>query len=801
MKKWLMTIGALTLATTLLGSPLAMADGAAPASAPTAGMEKLPPQGAAADAKAQAEAKITKDQALELAQKLVAIPQGYTVQNVSLIGRSYEQTGPSWNIGYLKKESNQYLGNINVQLSAVTGKLISYNFSNTDPSYKPSYPPKADFQGAKDIAAKWLEKMNPEALKESKYNDSNEKSFRPPLKGNVTYEIRYERTVNGVPYPQNYLSVVVNGNGDVVGYTTVWNDGLTFDDTKGIITPEAAMKAIRDRAKPSLSYIIPYQSRNKKPLTVYGVGLYPIDARSGDVYRWDGVRLDVTPNTVPLTEKPLGEAPAANLNLTKEEAVTRVTSTFAVPQGMKLEVASFSENNDELSGKTISSWNLRWAENSDEQSMKIGKPGGGVYAAVDSKTGEIRNYSIYKPYDGTAQVEVKVKEEDAQAKAIDFVKKMLPAYTNQLVLQNASDTPVPIDVVKRDQGYHFSFIRYIDGVRAGNDSVNVSIDAATGDIRNYSVNFSRIDFPAQKPQTISAEQAEDQLLSVYNLQLQYVSDSGVPPYIPMGTPGMGGFMDSFMANWKTKVASGEIDPSKPTNTAHLIYTLVPKYPQRESYVLDAVNGGWISPDSGDPVLLEQVKVTDIDGHWAQRELQLMLDYQALDVKDGLVSPDAAITKGELIKMLVISMNGGGYGIKYDAARSNSFADVKNDSAYFPYVERAVDLRILDRTGGNFEPDAKMSREEMAQLIVRALGYGKLAEHETMFAKPFADASALQHPGDVAIVVGLGIMTASDDGKFQPAQTVTKAQAATAFSRYLLARDELQDGMPPFGRMY
>jgi hypothetical protein len=802
-KKLLHTIGALTLATTLFGSPLALADNAGvtePAPAAT-GMEKLPPKDAAADAKAQAEAKITKEQAIELAQKLVTIPQGYTVQNVSLIGNSYEQMGPSWNIGYLKKEGNQYLGNINVSLSAVTGKLISYNISNTDPSYKPSYPPKANYQGAKDIAAKWLEQINPQALQESKYNDKNEKSFRPPLKGNVTYEIRYERSVNGVTYPQNYVSVVVNGDGEVTGYNTAWTDGVTFDDTKGIITPEAANAAIRERMKPSLSYIIPYQARTKKPLIVYGMGLYPIDARTGDIYKWDGVQLDDKPNTTPLSEKPLGSAPAANLSLTKEEAIAKVTSTFTLPQGMKLEDATFSENTDDLSGKTVSTWNLRWAEQSDDANAKIGKPVGGVYATVDSKTGEIRNYNSYKPYDSSAQVDVKVKQDEAKTKAIDFVKKMLPAYTNELVLQNMADTPISIDVVKRDQGYSFTFARYIDGVRAGYDSVNVTIDAETGDVRNYSANFSTIDFPEKQPQTIGVQQAQDQLLSVYDLQLQYVSDSGVPPYIPLGTPGMGGYADSYMVNWKTKVAAGEIDPSKPAKAAHLVYTLVPKYPLREAYVLDAASGGWISPDSGDPVVLENVKVTDIDGHWAQQELQLMLDYQALDVKDGLVSPDASITKGELIKMLVISMNGGAYGIKYDAARSNSFADVKNGSAYFPYVERAVDLRILDRTGGNFDPDAKMTREEMAELIVRALGYGKLAEHGEIFAKPFADEAALKRPGDVAIVAGLGIMTAADDGKFNPAQPVTKAQAATAFSRYLLARSDLQNGGSPFGPMY
>jgi hypothetical protein len=124
-------------------------------------------------------------------------------------------------------------------------------------------------------------------------------------------------------------------------------------------------------------------------------------------------------------------------------------------------------------------------------------------------------------------------------------------------------------------------------------------------------------------------------------------------------------------------------------------------------------------------------------------------------------------------------------------RAASFADVKNDSPYFAYVERAVDLRLLDKTSGDFNPSATMTREDMAQLIVRALGYGKLAEYDSMFAKNAADASALKRPGDAAIVVGLGIMTLQN-GYFLPSAKVTKAQAATAFSRYLQARAQLQD---------
>ena len=46
-------------------------------------------------------------------------------------------------------------------------------------------------------------------------------------------------------------------------------------------------------------------------------------------------------------------------------------------------------------------------------------------------------------------------------------------------------------------------------------------------------------------------------------------------------------------------------------------------------------------------------------------------------------------------------------------------------------------------------------------------------------------------GDAAIVVGLNIMSLND-GYFAPQEEVTKAQAASAFYRFLQKRSELQE---------
>jgi hypothetical protein len=243
------------------------------------------------------------------------------------------------------------------------------------------------------------------------------------------------------------------------------------------------------------------------------------------------------------------------------------------------------------------------------------------------------------------------------------------------------------------------------------------------------------------------------------------------------------------------VAAGEIQPNevKSQGEAKLVYQLVPRYNLDQNVTLNAVTGQWINADDGTVTTLERQTATDIEGHWAQRELELMVAYKALDLKDGKVNPNAVITRGEMIKMLVLAMNQG-TPIYYTAdtmKAAASFADVKADSSYFAYVETALQQQLIDIGDGTFNPEGKVDREEMAELIVRALGYNPLAEHDSLFNITFADADQVKQKGQAAIALGLGIMTLQN-GKFLPERQVTRAEAATAFFRFLQAKADLKE---------
>ena len=176
------------------------------------------PTDSSATSQAASVAKISRDKAIELAASLVKIPEDYIMQNISF-NFSYNRMGQSlWNLQFTKKDSDRYYGNINISIDADNGKLLNFNRNDNDPDNKPVYPPKVSFQAAKELATQWLPQYNPIEAKQTLYNSDSEKSFKTPLNGDVRYYIKFDRAANDIPYPQNYITFSIDGDGNLIDY-------------------------------------------------------------------------------------------------------------------------------------------------------------------------------------------------------------------------------------------------------------------------------------------------------------------------------------------------------------------------------------------------------------------------------------------------------------------------------------------------------------------------------------------------------------------------------------------------------
>ena len=119
--------------------------------------------------------------------------------------------------------------------------------------------------------------------------------------------------------------------------------------------------------------------------------------------------------------------------------------------------------------------------------------------------------------------------------------------------------------------------------------------------------------------------------------------------------------------------------------------------------------------------------------------------------------------------------------------SPSFIDCASTHWAYGYVEAARSHGVTDESGP-FRPGDYITREEMAVMLVKALGYDQLARTAAA-ERPFSDVE--QNAGYIALAYHIGMVAGiEEDGKhlFKPNLCATRAEAATmlvqVYERYV-----------------
>ncbi|RJE85551.1 S-layer homology domain-containing protein [Paenibacillus sp. 1011MAR3C5] len=778
---------ALSLATALLAGlisvPVAYADNEAgkTATKDLASGNTASSEADGKDDQAMEKGSIDKAQAEKLLRQYINIPSDYKLQssNSSSI-KKHKGSSPVWGMEFVKTVNGKRQGSIYASIDADSGQLLSFESYTNQANAKPVYPLKVNREAAQKLAADFISEIAADYTSQVTFNTDAGVHVLPPLSGEVRHELRYDRMVNGIPYIDNYIQLSIDSEGHVLQFRLEWDDTIVFPASVKPISQEEASASIRKHAVPELAYFIPYSGQKKEPVLYYGVQPVVINAETGGQLPGNGYsaynRQEVSKE--PLSAEPLAKPPLP-VTLTQEEAAAAVEKAFALAQEYKLQNASFSEYVNEAD-KSSTRWNLEWSAKKD------GKDIGFVHASVDGRTGAISEFYSYQNGKGGEAAEGGITLDKAVERAIDIVKKQLPWQTHEIYLQKPAEDRYKDRTPEEIGSYYITFVRKVHGATVTYDHISVAIHAMTGAVENYSANLSDYAYPEQAPKTVDRNVILDRFEEYYNIGLTYRLFS---EYRLNGEP-------IPVEKYQTLLAAGLDDTEEITQQSkvELVYQQMSK-PRPENVVLDAITGEWRSNETGEPTQLEIPKATDAEGHWAEESLGLMVAYKALDLVEGKVRPNEAITRGELIKMLVLARSGGrqfAYDTASEAGLSKaSFNDVAADSAYFAYVESALQQNLIDLGDGSFNPDAKVSRDEMAELIVRALGYNSLADYDHIFKANFKDSKDIANTGQAAIVVGLRIMNLTD-GKFLPKKQVTRAEASIAFFRYLQKRAELQE---------
>lgn len=181
------------------------------------------------------------------------------------------------------------------------------------------------------------------------------------------------------------------------------------------------------------------------------------------------------------------------------------------------------------------------------------------------------------------------------------------------------------------------------------------------------------------------------------------------------------------------------------------------------------------------------KFTDIAGHWARAQIELMAaNGYVKGMGGGLFAPDASVTRAQFATLLANVLNLAG-----DAGAP--FTDVQPGQWYYATVGRAYAAGLVRGMSATlFAPDDLITREQMAAMICNALGYkGILVDVEDMKARlaGFADKSSISGWArkSAAQAVAHGIIKGKPFGgavNFAPSDRATRAEAVVMLKNLL-----------------
>lgn len=184
-------------------------------------------------------------------------------------------------------------------------------------------------------------------------------------------------------------------------------------------------------------------------------------------------------------------------------------------------------------------------------------------------------------------------------------------------------------------------------------------------------------------------------------------------------------------------------------------------------------------DNKAPSSCADVQVTDITGHWAEKQVTEAIQQCIVNgYPDHTFLPDQTISREEFAVMLVHALQ-----LEGEAA-ATTFSDQDQISMWAQSsVALAVKAGII--TGyedDSFRPQAKISRAEITAMFVRALQLKEQANAQNSFVDD-ADIPAWAK-GYVSIAVEKGIILGREGNRFAPNAPATRAESVVMLLRML-----------------
>ncbi|WP_148867310.1 YcdB/YcdC domain-containing protein [Thermosediminibacter litoriperuensis] len=656
--------------------------------------------------------------------------------------------GRMWNLNW--STSKEPYKRLYVTVDAERGYIIQLSNYSGEDTRKSTLLPKISEEDAKKIAQEFAAKLQPQEFAMTVYRRQDVPPVRPLIDIYTRhYNLYFQRMYEGIPVIDNGFNITVDAfTGEIINYNFRW----TFEELPSpekIISKEDAEKVFLEKSGLTLMYrrFYNYETREQKVKLVYQVNNphnFYVDAFTGEVLSrgsygypiyFDGAGAGAAKQAESeLTPQEQKELEATKKLIPKEKAVEVVKKYVEIPGDYEQRYAGLYEDYDNP-GRRV--WSISWEKTS-------GKPDdyGSISARVDASTSELLSFDIYDSSRYRNDFKQNLDREDAAKKAGDFLKKVQPEKYLTVKLENPENSqPVP----EKTREFVFNYTRQVNGIPFLDNGFSVTVDAQSGKIVSYYSRWYDTTFP--EPEGVVDEgQAEKLFLEKVGLQLAYMRF---------------------------------VEPEK--SGYRLVYSISPS----PSYTFDAFDMKPLDY-AGNPIEEKpKPEFTDIKGHWAEKNVQLLVNMGIIDSQGEKFGPDEKITAAEFLKMMLTAT--GNYPVGKELGIILKFGTSVPPEKDGEEAERIIDAAV--RAGfvkkGEVEAEGPITRELMAAILVRAMGYDRVASLQEIYVIKAGDAASVNpaYRGHAAIAMGLGLIKGIS-GRFLPQAPVTRAQAATVVVRFM-----------------
>lgn len=188
------------------------------------------------------------------------------------------------------------------------------------------------------------------------------------------------------------------------------------------------------------------------------------------------------------------------------------------------------------------------------------------------------------------------------------------------------------------------------------------------------------------------------------------------------------------------------------------------------------------------VIWNPVVFKDVENHWVKEAANDMGSRLIINgTDDDRFEPDRSMTREEFIEIVVRAL-----GLKPQTGNS-LFKDVNSDNIYSGYIQTAHKYKLISGCpDGNFDPTAKITREQAMIIIARAMSLAGLnpvlaSGEANSLIKGFKDCRYISGYAEdsIAACIKIGIIAGINNKELAPGENLTRAETAQIVRQLLV----------------